>query len=108
MPERTFFHLGLSGSTPVSFMLHLLPYQGNILPSYPSRGDMSKKHGTAFPMFQLKVRCEAYFAHAPLNNIELLMRLNAPCYPFSIAPSDLSVAFWASVSPFTWVIFIRS
>ncbi len=69
---------------------------------------MSKEQGADFSAFQLKVCCEAYFAHAPLNNIELPIRLNASCYSFSIAPNDLSVAFWVSVNPLACVIFIRS
>jgi hypothetical protein len=107
--SMTRFASPLSGySTTISFALHLLSYQRNILPHYPSRINMSKKHGATFSVFQLKVCCEAYFAHAPSSDMELLMRLSASCYSFAIAPNDLSVAFWTSVNPFTWVIFIRS
>jgi hypothetical protein len=48
----------LGESIPVSFMLHLSQWQRNTLPNYLSQDDMSKKHETTFPMFQLKVRCE--------------------------------------------------
>src|SRR6266516_7257386 len=51
--------------------------------NYPSRGDMSKKHGASFPTFRLKVCCEAYFAQVeiaqhsyvvdPLEIVQLLL-----------------------------------
>lgn len=42
--------------------LHLSRYEGNILPNYLSRCNMSRKRGATFPVFWLKVCYEGYFA----------------------------------------------
>jgi hypothetical protein len=65
------FHSFSAGSTTVSFMFHLSRYQGNTLPNYPSRGNMSKKHGAAFLTFQLIIPKTPYL---PFEYLSILPR----------------------------------